>query len=81
MSKFYGQVGEGGGARSFATRCGHQNIRAAAQTWEGSLIAIARKSRDGEIYFEIEINADDSSNYGKTIFSGSLDELAQKLSK
>lgn len=75
MSKFYGTVWEGGSGKTSATRRGFQNIKAAAQTWNGSVIVTAKENQDGETIFCIEINKDDSAIYGRNVFEGTLDEL------
>lgn len=78
MAQFYGQVS--GSAATTASRTGSKRsgIRASAQTWRGSLIAAACEGTDGEPVFFIEI-ADGSALYGRTVFSGSLDELRERL--
>lgn len=79
MAKFYGQVSEDNTNKTAATRCGNHGIRAAAQTFSGSLIAIAEEDENKEIRFRLQINKDSSSDSGNTVFMGSLDELIQKL--
>lgn len=79
MSKFYGMAGEDDSKHTNATRRGFSNIRASAQTYEGSLIAIAEEDKDGEIRFRIQVAKDDSSSIGHTVFCGSLEELIDKL--
>lgn len=76
MSKFYGQVISDKNTTA-ATRCGNRSIRAAAQTWDGSVIVVARQIKDRTV-FEIEVD-EGSDAYGKCIFEGSLEELIAKL--
>lgn len=79
MSKYYGQVI--GAAETSAGRRGYHDIRASAQTWNGSIIAVAKDKSYGqeEVEFIIEIS-DDSSAFGKEYFIGTLDELKERLS-
>lgn len=81
MSKYYGETlgYNSRGSGSVASRCGHTGIRSAAQSWDGSLIAVIREDKDGNPIFELEIS-DESSIYGETVFSGTLDELETQLS-
>lgn len=76
MANYYGEV-ISDRATSTASRCGSRSIRAAAQSWEGSLIAITRQI-NGETVFEIEVN-EGSSAYGDRIFKGTLDQLIERL--
>ena len=78
MSKYYGSTYAINGTTTVAGRRGFKGIRSAAQTWDGSIIAIARDQQDGTTVFEIELS-DESSLYGKTVFSGTLEELKSKL--
>lgn len=80
MSKYYGETFgyNRNGSGSVASRCGHTGIRSAAQSYDGSLIALAIDNKDGDTIFELEI-ADDSSIFGETIFSGTLEELKERL--
>ena len=75
MSKCYGTLISDKGR---STKTGNECMRASAQTWHGSLIAVARELKSGTV-FEIEI-ADISDTHGEIIFSGTLDELKEKLS-
>lgn len=80
MSKFYGTVK---GQRSDATRCGHSSIRAAAQSWNGS-VAVVLSYRDGYdedqsgLVVTVE-TSDGSSVYGHQLWSGSFDEFKRIL--
>jgi hypothetical protein len=75
MSAFYGTLI--GCAKTNATRRGHQDIVAAAQSWNGSVIT--RLYYDGDdLMCEIQI-ADGSAVHGYTFFNGTLDELKEKL--
>ena len=49
MSKFYGQIN---GGRGTATRTGHRNIRAAAQSYDGSVITELSYNDEGIIPME-----------------------------
>ncbi len=75
MSKFYGQVV---GDRSAATRCGHRRIKAAAQSYDGSVITQLTYKEDGTLMVSVEI-AEGSSSYGNTVFYGTLEEFKTKL--
>lgn len=79
MSKYYGSTVAIDGNTGVATRRGFKGIRSAAQTFDGSLIAVARDNKDGKTIFEIEINKYDSNLYGKTMFSGTLKDLEKIL--
>lgn len=80
MSKYYGSCYAINGNTTVAGRRGYEGIRSAAQTWEGSLIAIAKDKtyKSEETIFELEVS-DDSSMYGETIFTGTLEELKARL--
>ena len=80
MSKYYGEtVGYNSkGTGSVASRCGHTGIRSSAQSWDGSVIAVIRDDKEGNPIFEIEIT-DESSIYGDTVFSGTIEELKEAL--
>ena len=79
MAKYYGTVQ---GNRGAATRIGSASsgITASAQSWNGSLIAYIHDGDGDEPIFDIEI-ANGSSAYGSRVFSGTLRELKEKLSK
>ena len=53
---------------------------AAARSWNGSLITYVHDGDGDEPIFDIEI-AKGSSTYGSRVFSGTLSELKEKLSK
>ena len=75
MSKLYGQVD--GSAKTIASRRGNNEIKVSAQSWEGSVIT--RLFYDGDD-LKVEISmSDESSFYGYTYFTGTLDELRKKL--
>lgn len=78
MSKYYGETFgyNSKGSGSVASRCGHTGIRSAAQSWDGSVIAVIKSDREGNPIFEIEM-ADDSSIYGDLVFSGTFEELKE----
>jgi hypothetical protein len=75
VSKFYGQVV---GDRSAATRTGHRRIKAAAQSYNGSVITQLTYKEDGTLMVSIE-TAEGSSACGNTVFYGTLEEFKSKL--
>ena len=75
MARFYGQVV---GDRSAATRCGHRRIKAAAQSYDGSVITQLTYKEDGTLMVSIEI-AEGSFSYGNTGFYGTMEEFKSKL--
>ena len=75
MSKFYGQVV---GEKSAATRTGHRRIKAAAQSFAGSVISELSYKEDGTLMVSIEI-AEGSSAYGRTVFYGTFEEFKAKF--
>lgn len=76
MSKFYGQVE--GSAQTIATRRGFRDIKSSAQSWDGSVITRLFYDDDGKLNINIQLS-DDSSFYGCSYFTGTLDELKAKL--
>lgn len=76
MSTFYGQVV--GSSATTASRRGTQisGIRSSAQSWNGSVIVYMH----GDGIVDIEI-AEGSALYGKTYFSGTIEELKEVLKK
>jgi hypothetical protein len=77
MSKFYGTVS--GGAKTEATRRGFDSIRVSAQSWDGSLITRMRYGQEDQLLVQLDRYNGSSSCYGKTIFTGTLDELEARL--
>lgn len=80
MSTFYSTIK---GNRGAATRCGSRNsgIKAAVQSWDGSLISSLHYDHEGKLIVELS-TSDGSSSYGSNrIFSGTLEELTNKLNK
>lgn len=77
MSKFYGQVL--GSANTSASRRGYRNIKVSAQSYDGSLITFLSYDENGKLCVDLDYN-EDSSMYGRTVFSGTMDELLAKLS-
>lgn len=77
MSKFYGYVRDEWGNRTAATRCGHEGITAAAQSYDGSVITDLRYEGD-ELVIRIEI-ANGSANHGEQVFVGNLAKLRNTL--
>ena len=75
MSKFYGQIN---GGRGTATRTGHHNIRAAAQSYDGSVITELTYNDEGKLM--VDVSTDDySTSYGRRIFYGTFEEFVAKL--
>lgn len=79
MSRFYGTLSGSGSGRSTRTGTTKTGIRASAQTKKGSLIACAFDCY-GEDTFSLEIS-DTTSHYGRTIFTGTLQELESLLER
>ena len=76
MSKFYGTVM--GQARTDATRRGTNDIRAAAQSWDGSIISELTYDEDGDLHLTIYLNSS-SSAYGRTAWRGKFNDFADML--
>lgn len=76
MAKFYGQVF--GQAQTEATRRGSRDIKVSAQSYDGSVITYLEYDKDGQLEVTIAI-AEGSSSYGSTYFTGSLEELKERL--
>jgi hypothetical protein len=78
MSAFYGMVR---GNRGAATRGGSKNsgYKATCQSWDGSVIVNMSYDNEDKLKVRLEV-ADSSSTYGDVIFSGTLQELKEKLS-
>ena len=74
MAKFYGTIQ---GARGPATRLGHKSIKAAAQSYDGSVIT--ELSYDEDKLMVRVSTSKDSTTYGSTIFYGTFDEFVNKL--
>lgn len=72
MSKFYGTVI--GAASTDATRRGHSDIKVSAQSWDGSVITRLWYNTNGDLMVDLE-HSDGSSTYGRTLFSGTMDEF------
>lgn len=75
MSEFYGTVI---GARSAGTRCGHKSIKAAAQSWSGSVITTLSYNNAGELMVEIE-TSEDSATSGRMRFRGTFEKFKRIL--
>lgn len=79
MSRFYGTLQ---GNRGAVTRTGSQDITAAAQSYDGSIIT--QLSYDKNNHLEVRISISDGSSSGgwgsDEIFRGSLDEFKKRLS-
>ena len=75
MARFYGQIN---GGRGTATRVGHRNIRAAAQSYDGSVITELTYNDEGKLM--VDVCTDDySTSYGRRIFYGTFEEFVAKL--
>lgn len=79
MSRFYGMLSGSGSGRSTRTGTTNTGIRASAQTKKGSLIACAFDCY-GSDTFSLEIS-EATSHYGRTVFTGTLDELTKLLER
>jgi len=77
MSAFYGMVR---GNRGAATRGGSKNsgYKATCQSWDGSVIVSMDYDSEDKLKVRLEIS-DSSNTYGDTVFSGTLQELKEKL--
>ena len=75
MAKFYGQIN---GGRGTATRVGHRNIRAAAQSYDGSVITELTYNDEGKLMVDI-CTDNHSTAYGHRIFYGTFEEFVAKL--
>lgn len=76
MSTFYGQVE--GMARTVASKRGGKEIKVSAQFWNGSVITRMYYNDDNQLIVELNIS-DGSSTYGYNYFTGTLEELKEKL--
>ena len=77
MSVFYATIK---GNRGPATRQGSamSGIKAAAQSYDGSVITSLSYDQDDRLMVSISVS-DESSSYGDTIFHGTFEEFKQKL--
>ena len=79
MAKFYGLIQ---GDRGAATRCGHHRIKAAAQSYDGSVITQLSYNKDGQLMVDISVAKDESTAfYGQRVFYGTLDEFVDKITR
>ena len=82
MSAFYGTLE---GQRSPVTRCGSRTsgIRAAAQSWDGSVIVnLSYDEHDGEDVLMVEVRTSENSDaYGHRIWKGSFSEFTELLER
>lgn len=77
MAKFYGQVQ---GNRGAATRAGHRSIKAAVQSYDGSVITELSYNKEGQLLIDVSVAKDESTSYrGTRLFYGTLDEFVAKL--
>lgn len=76
MSKFYGTVM--GSADTAATRRGSDQIKVAAQSWDGSIITKLRYNKNGDLMVQVEY-AEGSETIGRTIFDGTINEYINRL--
>lgn len=77
MSTFYATIH---GNRGSATRQGSRvsGIKAAAQSWNGSVITELNYNDKDELMVDVSVS-DGSSSYGSRIFYGTFEEFKQKL--
>ena len=78
MSRYYGTLK---GNKGVATRQGTSSsgLKVSAQSWNGSLITYIHDGPDdGEPIFDLMVSTG-SESVGHTIFSGTLDELIERL--
>lgn len=75
MAAFFGQVN---GGRGTATRAGHRNIVAAAQSYDGSVVTELTYNNEGKLMVRID-TSECSSYYGSMIFYGTFEEFVAKL--
>jgi len=77
MSKFYGTLTNDRGFQS--TRTGHQNIKATAQSWSGS-VSVELYEKDGEIIVQVKYDNDTSTaNPFQSLFTCKLSEISEVL--
>lgn len=79
MATFYGQVSGMGSTAATRTGSKRSGIRSSAQSYDGSIITELRYNKDDELVVSIDV-AEGSSVWGKTVFTGTLAELVEKLS-
>ena len=79
MSTFYATIH---GNRGPATRQGSMasGIKAAAQSWNGSVITSLSYNQEDELMVDISVS-DGSSSYGSRIFYGTFEEFKEKLQR
>jgi hypothetical protein len=75
MAKFFGQVN---GGRGTATRVGHRNIRASAQSYDGSVQTELTYNDEGKLMVRVD-TSECISYYGSMIFYGTFEEFVAKL--
>lgn len=80
MSSLYGSLR---GCRQTVTRTGTKNsgMKASLQSWEGSLISYMDYNSEGKLKITLGLARGSSSISDETIFSGTLKELKDKLSR
>lgn len=75
MAKFYGTID---GGRSIATRTGTTSVTASVQSYKGSIITRLFEE-NGKQMVNVAVGKNESTRFGNTIFSGTIDELVSKL--
>ena len=75
MARFYGQVV---GERGAATRTGHRRIKAAAQSYDGSVITELTYNDEGKLMIRVDTE-DHSTSYGRLTFYGTFEDFVNKL--
>lgn len=76
MAKFYGMVV---GDRGEATRGGHHRIKAAAQSYDGSVITELTYNREGQLMVDVCVGKGESTCMGSRVFYGTFEEYVAKL--
>ena len=78
MAKYYGTI-RGGRGEATKTGTASSGIKAAAQSYDGSVIVRMWDDGSGQDRIDISIG-EGSTTYGRTYFCGTLEELKAKLS-
>ena len=78
MATFYGMIE---GSRGSVTRTGTKasGFKAAAQSYDGSVVVRLRYNKEDKLIVDIETADDSTSFFTETNFSGTLDELREAL--
>lgn len=76
MAKFYGTLQ---GDRGAVTRTGNSFVRAAAQSYSGSVIHELSYNNEGTLMIRVDAQKDESTTFGRLVFYGTFDEYIAKL--